>query len=110
MIPAGVGAHAALLDTVEVTELELSEVSGSLSEAETMAVFVKLPARVGRTTTDTVALAPEASVPIAHVTVVVPLQLPSEGVAETKIIEVGSVSATLTVVAADGPALLTVNV
>ncbi len=61
-------------------------------------------------TIETVALAPLASVPRLHVTVVVPVQVPTLGVADTKVKPAGSVSVTVTAAAGEGPALETVMV
>ena len=51
------------------------------------------------TTIVTVAVAPFASDPSVQVTVVVPVQLPKDGVAETKVTVPGSVSVTVTLAA-----------
>jgi hypothetical protein len=79
---------------------------GSTSADATLAVFDTGPAVLDVLTTKvTVALAPLAREPMAQVTVVVPLQLPWDGVAETKVVPAGITSVTTTAVAAPGPAL-----
>src|SRR5438128_116053 len=57
-----------------------------------------------------VALPPLASDPTLHVTLLVPLQLPWDADAETKLTPIGSVSVTTTPVAVFGPLLVTVIV
>ena len=58
----------------------------------------------------TVAVAPEAIVPSAQVTVAVPEQVPWQGVAEANVTPAGSVSVTVDALAESGPALATVRV
>ena len=77
---------------------------------ETDAVFVIVPAAVGRMTIVTVAEAPLARSPSAHVTVVVPEQLPWLAVDDLALSPEGSVSVTVTPVAGFGPLLVTVSV
>src|ERR671934_238317 len=92
----------------------LAELSAGLSSKmseETLALFVIEPSACGRTFTATVALAPEVTVPSAHVTV--PLaseQLPCKGVADPKVAPAGRLSVTCTPVVSDGPALWAVSV
>jgi hypothetical protein len=76
----------------------------------TLAVLVFVPALVGVTTIVTVAEAPLARLPRLQVTMLVPLQLPWLGVADTKATPVGNVSVIVTPVAVAGPLLLTVIV
>lgn len=68
----------------------------SASVALTVAVFVIVPADLGRTTMVTVADAPLARLPIAHVTTVVPEQLPWLAVAERALRLPGRSSVTVT--------------
>ena len=80
---------------------------GSGVVAVTEAVFVRVPPEFTRTTSAIVAEPPTLIVPRLQVTVVVPLQDPCEGVAETKDVLEGMVSVTVTPAELDGPALLT---
>src|SRR5688500_151535 len=73
----------------------------------TVAVLVNEPEDGGVTTSVIVALVPLAIAPSVQVTVVVPEQLPCDGVAETKVVPAGSTSVTTTFDAVSGPALLT---
>ena len=88
---------------------ELSLVSGSVSVAATLALFVKVPAACGTTMMLITANAFRASEPRVHVIVVVPLHIPCVGVAEVKLIPIGKLSVTMTFVAGDGPLFVTVN-
>jgi len=63
-----------------------------------------------RATRVMVGVAPGATVPRVQVTVVVPLQLPVEGVADTNVRLAGRTSVTVTPLAVLGPALPTVMV
>jgi hypothetical protein len=83
---------------------------GSAVDALAVAVFEIDPAAVAFTTRVMVAEPLLASVPRAQVTVVVPLQVPTDGVAETNVVPEGRVSLTLARVAALGPAFETVMV
>lgn len=65
--------------------------------------FWILPAAVVFTTSTIVADSPTPRAPIAHVTVVVPLQLPCVVVTETKVSPAGNVSLNATPVAKPGP-------
>ena len=77
----------------------------------TVAVLLKVPGVDGAVTIKViVAVDPLFIVPRAQLTAVVPLHVPCEGVAETKVVPVGIVSATTTLVAADGPLFVTVMV
>ena len=69
-----------------------------------------VPAAVGVTVMVTVALSPLARLPRLQVTGAVPLQVPWLGVAEPNVTPLGSVSVTVTMVASDGPSLVTVSV
>src|SRR5215475_16234307 len=82
-------------------------VSGWL--AETAALLVKDPVIVGVTTIVIVAPAPFARAPRLQVTVVVPLQVPRLGTAETKLTLAGSASTKVTSVAISGPRFVAVN-
>jgi len=68
---------------------------------------LKLPAVVALATMASVALAPFARPPKLHVTAVV--QLPWLGVADTRTMPAGRVSVKVTLVAAEGPPLVTLN-
>ena len=98
-----------LLTVVTAVEVLLA-VLESDSVADTVAVLLKLPAAVGVTTRVTVALALLLIVPRGQLTVLVPLQLPWPGVAETKLTPAGKVSVKLTPVAVEGPLLVMVRV
>ena len=88
--------------------------AGSVAAEETVAVLEMIVPAVNPepvwTTREIVAFPPFAIVPRLQVTVAVPLHDPAEGVAETNVTPAGSVSDTLTLVAALGPALFTVIV
>src|SRR5215207_5630944 len=76
-----------------------------------VAVSVDVPAVVGVTTSDTVAVAPTAMLPSVQVTVgAAKVQDPWFGVAEAYVAPACSVSVTVTFVAVTGPALDTVKV
>src|SRR6185436_5254448 len=68
---------------------ELSAISGSFSDPATLALFVRVPADCGTTTMLMTANAFSASEPRLQVTVVVPLQEPCVGVADTKLTPAG---------------------
>src|SRR5687767_645009 len=96
---------------IAAVEPELFAGVGSDSAAATVAALVTVPpVALTFATRVTVALAPTASEPIEHVTVVVPEQVPCDGVALTKLRPAGSTSVITTVVATDGPALVAVIV
>jgi hypothetical protein len=82
--------------------------TGSLVVLDTLAVLLNVPAAVGVTTIVTVALAPLATLPRLQVTVLVPLQPPWLGVADTNVVAAGNVSVTVTAEAEVGPPLVTV--
>src|SRR5687767_9314593 len=103
-------AHVPKADTTVDSSNVLFAGAGSVPAAVTDAVLLITVLLVGVTTIVTVALAPFASEPSAHVIVAVPLQEPVEGVAETSVTDAGSVSVTVTVVAVSGPLLVTVTV
>jgi hypothetical protein len=96
--------------TVVIAVAELSLILGSVSRLETVAVLVIFPIAVGLTTILIVAVAEEARLSRAQVIVLVPLQVPWLEVAETKVTPDGSVSVTVTPVAADTHLLVTVSV
>ena len=87
---------------------------GSTADVVTDAVFeITVPCArplAVWTVSVTVAVPLLATVPRAQVMVVVPLQLPCEGVAETNVTPEGRTSVTETFAALLGPALLTVSV
>jgi len=70
---------------------------GSLVNAATLAVFVRVPDALGAfTTISTVALAPLGKMPRLHTTVLVPEQVPVLGVAETNATPAGNASVRVT--------------
>jgi hypothetical protein len=76
----------------------------------TLASFAIVPVLWAVTTIWTVALSSSASVPSAHVTVpLASAHVPCEGVAESKVTSVGSVSVSSTPVALWGPEFWTVR-
>src|SRR5689334_9371142 len=95
--------------TVVCRLAELSVRSGSFSDPATLALFVNVPGDCGTTTTLMMAWELRASDPRLHVTVVVPLQEPCVGVADTKLTPAGKLSVATTLVAGDGPLLVTIN-
>src|SRR3990172_6475466 len=101
--------------TVVVTGgVVLLPVFGSCVGLDTVAVLVSEPtvaaAAVGFTTIVIVALCPFVMVPSVHVTVAVPLHVPSVVVVDTHVAFTGNVSVTSTFVAVLGPAFPTVRV
>lgn len=106
----GMSALAAPTARAGALELLLLEL-GSLPDALTLAVLAIVPlVAVTVALRATVALAPLASVPRLQVTLVVPVQLPCDGVALTNCRPAGRTSVTTTFVAGDGPPLVTVSV
>jgi hypothetical protein len=103
-----VALRLALIDVVALAEL--LDGWGSLWFAIALAVLLIVPAVVGIPTMVMVALLFEARPPRLHVTVAVPVQLPWVGVAETKLTAAGRESVMMTIVAAEGPLLVTVTV
>jgi hypothetical protein len=85
-VGVGVGVDAGMTVVSSVSEL-LPGVGSS--KVETPAVFESVPATVGVTTRLTVALLPAAIEPRSQMTVLVPVQLPWLGVAETKFTPAG---------------------
>lgn len=83
---------------------------GSGSRALAFAVFVIVPAALGRTMIFTVESFPAARLPRLHVTVAVPEQLPWLGATETRETVAGSLSVSVTPVAPERPMFLTVTV
>src|SRR5262245_2066795 len=120
MLPPACGTVAGAVFAIDTSEVAatpgcvvvavaLSFAVLSLGVPATVAVLVKVRGLVvvlagTDTTIVTVAeLAPAASVPRLQVTVVVPVQLPCDGVAETSVTPAGSGSVTVTFVAAVFP-------
>jgi hypothetical protein len=102
---AGIGGNV-----VATAVDELLAEFGSAVVAETVAVFeIELP-EFTVSTSVTVADALELIVPKEQLTVVVPLQLPCDGVADTNDVFTGIASVTVAPAAALGPALATVIV
>ena len=85
-------------------------VLGSGVVAVTLAVLVSVPTAVGLTMMVTVAVAALASVPILHVMVVVPVQVPAVEFAETSVGPAGKRSVSVTPAAEAGPLFFTVRV
>ena len=88
----------------------LSEVIGSGVVEVTLTVFTSVPACVAVTTIVIVALAWFATVPKLHVTVVVPVHVPTEVVADTKLTPAGNASVIATFWALSAPLFITVIV
>src|SRR6266571_403842 len=86
---------------------ELSLASGSVSLAATVAVLLNWPVDCGTTTMLATAELPLARLPKLQITVAVPLHVPCVGVAGPKVTPAGRVSVTVTLVAGDGPLLVT---
>ena len=87
---------------------ELSFGFGSVSVALALAVLLNCAVDCGTQMMLTVAELPFARAPRLQVTVVVPLQAPCVGVAETKLTPAGNGSVTVTLVAGEGPVLVTI--
>src|SRR4029077_8852800 len=86
--------------------MELLAGARSCCAPETLTEFVMVPVAVGVTTTLTVASKAEASDPKLHVTILFAwLQLPWDGVADTKLVPPGRLSARITPEASCGPSL-----
>ena len=96
--------------TVVVTLALLLAVFGSLTVALTEALLLMVPTVIGLMVMVTVAFAPLFSVPIAQLTVAVPLHVPLVETALTKTLLDGNVSVSVTLVALLGPLLRTVKV
>jgi hypothetical protein len=94
---------------VVAVELLFAELESAVAE-ETVAVFEMLAPAFAFTTREIVGEAPLLTVPRLQVTVLVPEQDPTEGVADTKVVPAGRTSVTLTLAALLGPALFTVMV
>jgi hypothetical protein len=99
-------------DPVTVVEVVavLSEVIGSGVVEVTLTVFTSVPACVAVTTIVIVALAWFAIVPKLQVTVVVPVHVPTEVVADTKLTPAGNASVIATFWALSAPLFITVIV
>jgi hypothetical protein len=95
--------------TVKVVEEVLLARFGSGVGEETMAVLATVPDELGlKTTSWTVAKPPAAMVPREQLTVPVPEQDPAgDAVADTNVVPAGRMSATVTLCARLGPALVT---
>jgi hypothetical protein len=93
--------------TVVVVVKELLSAFGSGVVEVTLAVFMSDPEVVAVTTSEIVAVAALFIVPSVQVTVVVPLQVPTVGVADTNVAPVGSASVIVTAFAANGPLFVT---
>ena len=111
MLPApntllNAGGETIVVDAVEL----LFAGFGSAVEVETVAVFEIDPVAVAWMLSVIEAVPELAIVPSEQETVVVPLQLPCDGIAETNDVPAGRTSVTDTPLAALGPALLTVMV
>jgi hypothetical protein len=95
--------------TAVCTVDELLLMSGSSSIAVTLAVFDNVPGACGVTVMLIIALPPFPTDPRLQVTVAVPLQVPCDGIAETKLTPPGRVSVTVTLVAGEWPLLATTS-
>ena len=97
---------------IVVVRLELLfALFGSSSDAVTLAVLVTVPVVVATTFRSMIAFAPGASVPAAHVIVVVPVHVPPVlFVNDAKVTFAGSVAVTVTFVAEEGPAFTALSV
>jgi hypothetical protein len=102
--------HGLVLLTVMFTEAVAFAGVGLVSFSATLAVLVIRPATAAVAVRVMEAFAPLASVPRLQVTVVVPVQVPWLGVADTKVRPAGSTSVTVTPVEFDGPPFVTVMV
>ena len=90
-----------------VVELLLAGFGSGVME-EAVAVLETVPDMLGLLTTSTAVATPLAgTVPREQVTVLVPVQDPCDGVAETNVVPAGRVSLTVTLAARLGPALAT---
>src|SRR6185369_14100408 len=106
-----VSDRAAAGSTVVHSVAALLTKTGSAVAADTVAWLVIMPPELGAPVITTVASAPPAIAPTAHVTV--PLeceQLPWDGVAESKLTPAVRVSVSSTPVASSGPPLWAVSV
>jgi hypothetical protein len=100
-------AWAAVTVTVYV-EVLLARFESRVSEA-TVAVLATVPDVLGLLTTSVIVAEPRAArVPREQLTVLVPVQDPCDGVAETNVVPAGRMSPTTTFAAGLGPAFVTV--
>jgi hypothetical protein len=91
-------------------EVLLARFESGVLEA-TVAVFATVPVELGLPTTSVMVAEPGAAiVPREQLTVLVPEQVPVDGVAETKVVPTGRMSLTTTLAAELGPAFETVRV
>jgi hypothetical protein len=110
------GADVNVMVCVSLADVDVCSVSellpgvGSVSLPVTLAVFAIVPVAVVMTTRVTVALALSVRMPRPQTTVLVPVQLPWLGVAETKLTPAGKMSVIVTPVALLGPLLVAVRV
>lgn len=94
--------------TVMFDVLELLAAFPSGLVVETTAVLATGPGAEGSVTASAIEAEPALAIePSEQVTVVVPLQLPCVGMAETKVVPAGIASVTVTFAAAVGPAFVT---
>jgi hypothetical protein len=98
-------ADGAATVVVSVSELLLESSSG-VEDATVAVLLMVVPGAVPGftfTTNVTVGNVVTATVPRVHVTVAVPVQVPCDGVAETKVVPAGTASVRVTLWASDGP-------
>src|SRR6266436_7801630 len=105
-----VPVQAAAPVTVMVAEAVAFAGIGLVSFSVTVAVFVIEPSAVAVAVSVMEAVAPLARVPKLQATVVVPVQVPWLGVADTKVSPAGSTSVNVTPVELDGPPFVSVMV
>src|SRR4030066_467748 len=101
---------AGLFTTVVAVALSLPATESTVTAVTVAVLLNALLPLIGVTTSVIVAEAVLAMTPRLHDCVVVPVQLPCDGVLETNVTPAGNVSLTVTPVAVSGPALLTVMV
>jgi hypothetical protein len=89
-------------------EVLFARFESRVSEA-TVAVFATVPAELGPLTTSVIAAEPRAAImPREQLTVLVPEQVPVDGVAETNVVPAGRMSPAITFTAGLGPKFVTV--
>ena len=102
---------AAVTVTVTVAVEVLLARFGSRVSVATVAVFATVPDELGPATTSTMVAEPPATrVPREQPTVLVPVQDPCDGVAETNVVPAGRTSPAMAFAAGLGPAFVTVRV
>lgn len=104
--PVFTTVRSAFLLTVVSSVSELLPPAGSVSLPATEAVLFRFPVANGLTMMVTVAVLCLGRLPMLQMTVLVPLQLPWLGTAETKATVAGKLSVTTTPVAFEGPLLI----